>query len=310
MKTFARFRFDERDQTLWQGTDRVRLTPKAAALLHCLLDAQGGWVGKAAILAAVWPDTHVHPDNVKVLVREIRVALGDDSRQPRFVRCEPRRGYAFVADVTEASSWAFLDRTPELMALVEAVGPLDETQVRRYLQTRFGGSSLPRLSPALHTVCGGDLSLMVTVVDTLMTSGIIRQAGGRWRPEIEVETIAAGLHDTLRKTLTRQLEPLQRAEREVLELAALTGGREFGADDVARAGAMDPRTVATELAELARRAFIVPAGVRAHGRPGPTRYRFRHPLLAEILVNRAPALLHILAARRLETVAETEPALA
>ena len=101
-KHFSAFRFDVEDGTLWRGAEQVPLTGKAASLLRCLLGRAGTWVSKSAIMSAVWPDTHVQPDNVKVLVREIRQALGDNPRESKFIRSAPGRGYSFVADVSEA----------------------------------------------------------------------------------------------------------------------------------------------------------------------------------------------------------------
>jgi DNA-binding winged helix-turn-helix (wHTH) protein len=75
------------------------MTNKAREVLACLVDARGNWVPKSQILARVWPDTHVHPDNIKVLIREIRVALNDDARNPRFVRSSRGRGYAFIGRI-------------------------------------------------------------------------------------------------------------------------------------------------------------------------------------------------------------------
>lgn len=125
---FAPFRFDEVDLTLWRGPEPLALTRKAAHLLTCLLTARGHWVSKSDILASVWPDTHVHPDNIKVLVREIRLALHDDASNPRYVRSEVGRGYAFVAETTDrphgpsgdADLPLFVNRAGELAALIEA----------------------------------------------------------------------------------------------------------------------------------------------------------------------------------------------
>jgi two-component SAPR family response regulator len=75
------------------------MTNKAREVLACLVEGHGNWVPKSQILARVWPDTHVHPDNIKVLIREIRVALNDDARNPRFVRSRRGRGYAFIGHI-------------------------------------------------------------------------------------------------------------------------------------------------------------------------------------------------------------------
>jgi predicted ATPase len=81
----------------------------------------------------VWPDTHVQVDNIKVLVREIRLALGDHPRNATFIRSAPGRGYAFIAPVSNGSTLApfegrngsrtpiFVNRGPELAALADAL---------------------------------------------------------------------------------------------------------------------------------------------------------------------------------------------
>lgn len=102
MKYFLGHRFDEHDRTLWRGTDEVRLTRKAAAVLLCLMERAGTTVSRDTILTTVWPTTYVHVDNIKVLVHEIRVALNDDPREPHFISNEPGTGYTFVAAVNDA----------------------------------------------------------------------------------------------------------------------------------------------------------------------------------------------------------------
>src|SRR5262249_13096357 len=102
MKHFLTYRFDERERTLWRGTEEIRLTRKASAILQCLVEGCGRIVSHETILSTVWPGTHVQADNIKVLVHEIRAALQDDPRDPRFIRSEPGRGYTFIAPVLDA----------------------------------------------------------------------------------------------------------------------------------------------------------------------------------------------------------------
>jgi predicted ATPase/DNA-binding winged helix-turn-helix (wHTH) protein len=133
MKHFAPFSFDPAEGRLFRGCEELPLTRKASALLDCLLSGGGSWVSKETIMSAVWPDTHVQPDNIKVLVREIRQSLGDDPKSPSFIRSRPGRGYAFVAPVSEraevrggdtlagARMPIFVNRGPELAALADAL---------------------------------------------------------------------------------------------------------------------------------------------------------------------------------------------
>ena len=93
---FGEFAFDEgRRQLLKQGQP-VPLTPQAFDLLGLLIARRPRVVPSRELLAALWPDTHVGRTSVARLVSEIRHALGDDPRQPRFVRTAHRLGYAFL----------------------------------------------------------------------------------------------------------------------------------------------------------------------------------------------------------------------
>ena len=99
---FPPFRLDLDDACLWRGTKAVRLTPKAFAVLQCLAERHGQLVTKDFLLESVWPETVVGDAVLKVCVREIRKALGDRVGAPRFVATVHRRGYRFIAGVTDS----------------------------------------------------------------------------------------------------------------------------------------------------------------------------------------------------------------
>src|SRR5205823_681699 len=69
---------------------------KTFLLLEHMALRPGQLVSKAELLDAVWPDTHVTPSVLAGCVRELRRALGDDARAPRFVETAHRRGYRFI----------------------------------------------------------------------------------------------------------------------------------------------------------------------------------------------------------------------
>lgn len=80
---------------------RVHLSPKAFDLLHYLLARRPAVVTKRELLEHLWPGTYVSEANLTVVVSEVRQALGDDSRQWRFIRTVHRVGYAFGGEVAE-----------------------------------------------------------------------------------------------------------------------------------------------------------------------------------------------------------------
>jgi len=74
----------------------AQLTPKAAAVLGCLLRRKGQVVSKEDILAEVWPGLHVTEDLIREYIFDIRAAFGDDARNPTYI--ETLRGRGFPSD--------------------------------------------------------------------------------------------------------------------------------------------------------------------------------------------------------------------
>ena len=77
------------------------LTPKAFDLLVTLIEQRPQVIDKETLIHRVWPDTFVADANLAILIAEIRAAIGDSAREPRFIRTVHRRGYAFIGGVTE-----------------------------------------------------------------------------------------------------------------------------------------------------------------------------------------------------------------
>jgi len=80
----------------------LTLTPKAFTVLQYLVAHSGQLVTKEALLSAVWPEMTVSEAVLKVCLSEIRKALGDIVKTPRFIATVHRRGYRFIASVEEA----------------------------------------------------------------------------------------------------------------------------------------------------------------------------------------------------------------
>ena len=104
MKAFEPFRLDLGNECLWRVGERIPLTPKAFSLLAYLVERAGTLVTQNELMGKLWPDTFVQPEVLKTHIRDLRSALGDDARAPRFIETQHRRGYRFIAPVSELSS--------------------------------------------------------------------------------------------------------------------------------------------------------------------------------------------------------------
>lgn len=93
--TFGAFVFDPGARLLTRSGEPVHLTSKATALLELLASRRPEAVTKRQIHEALWPDTFVSDVSVTTLIFELRTALGETARQPRFIRTVHGFGYAF-----------------------------------------------------------------------------------------------------------------------------------------------------------------------------------------------------------------------
>src|SRR5258707_1069836 len=83
--SFGPFTLDERARQLRRGTQPVHLSPKAFDLLALLVRRRPEAISKSEVHEQLWRDIFVADVNLAVLIAEIRTALDDDARHPRFV---------------------------------------------------------------------------------------------------------------------------------------------------------------------------------------------------------------------------------
>jgi len=96
---FGEFVLDDVEKQLLRGGAAVHLTPKAYALLLYLVEQGHRAVSKAELLEHLWPQTFVTEAALTSVIKELRHALGDSPKRPRFVRGVRGFGYAFCADL-------------------------------------------------------------------------------------------------------------------------------------------------------------------------------------------------------------------
>ncbi|HVL69488.1 MAG TPA: tetratricopeptide repeat protein [Vicinamibacterales bacterium] len=98
---FDDFELDPTGPTLRRGGTEIHLRHKTFHVLLYLVEQRHRCVPKQELWQQVWAASAVTEDTLVQSVKDIRRALGDDVRSPRYVRTFPRIGYRFVADVEE-----------------------------------------------------------------------------------------------------------------------------------------------------------------------------------------------------------------
>jgi predicted ATPase/DNA-binding winged helix-turn-helix (wHTH) protein len=92
-------RIDSETGWAWQGQERLDLTPKAFAVLRHMVEHPRHLVTKDELLAAVWRETVVSEAAITSCIRDLRKALDDSSRTPRYIETVHRRGFRFIGPV-------------------------------------------------------------------------------------------------------------------------------------------------------------------------------------------------------------------
>ena len=100
---FHGFRLEEAQLRLSYHDQAVPLKPKILDLLLFLIKKREQLIGKDELMREIWPDAIVEENNITVSMSILRKTLGEIRGGYQFIQTVPRRGYRFVAEVTEVS---------------------------------------------------------------------------------------------------------------------------------------------------------------------------------------------------------------
>ena len=142
VRSFGSFRFHADTGELYQEGVRVDLQNQPARVLEVLTRRPGELVTREELRSAIWGGhTYVDFDHsLNFCIRRIRMALSDSSRKPLFLETLPRRGYRFLAPVTEGPVKKAPARIVRLTAAAFVLGVLGGIA----LAEDYGRSSLHR----------------------------------------------------------------------------------------------------------------------------------------------------------------------
>ena len=135
---FNQFELDEADARLTRAGQPVPLAPKPFAVLCALARSPRALVTKNALLDSVWGHRFVTESVLKSTISELRAALHDDAKQPRYIETVSRRGYRFIASVNAPAALAQAAAQSAPSAMIGRVEPLE--RLRAAWQLAAGGT--------------------------------------------------------------------------------------------------------------------------------------------------------------------------
>jgi DNA-binding winged helix-turn-helix (wHTH) protein len=103
VRRFGSFEVDLRSGELRKNGIRLRLSGQPFQVLAVLVERPGEVVTREELHSKLWPsDTFVDFDHgLNNTIARIREVLDDSSDTPRYVETIPRRGYRFIAPVSD-----------------------------------------------------------------------------------------------------------------------------------------------------------------------------------------------------------------
>jgi TolB-like protein len=209
--SFGDYRFEPGTGRLWSGGREIRLTLKASAVLKELVTHAGQPVAKEDLFATVWSGTAVSDDALTSCVHELRKALEDHPRQPRFIETRHRRGYRFVAPLSSATPDDRHDSSPQAPdTSAMAVLPFADMSPGRDLDYLCEGLVEEVINALTHIdglrvvartasfqfrSIGADIRQIGRQLSVgVLLAGSVRKAGERLRVTVQLVEVATGYH--------------------------------------------------------------------------------------------------------------------
>jgi len=123
--SFNDFAIDVDSSLLLKAGKKVPLGPRPFEVLLYLLENRGRVVGKQEMFEKIWGTNFVTDAALTQVVKEIRCVLEDDAKSPRYIRTVHRKGYQFIAPLSDGTRVAKRGlRMLQFALVISAVGIL------------------------------------------------------------------------------------------------------------------------------------------------------------------------------------------
>jgi DNA-binding winged helix-turn-helix (wHTH) protein len=100
---FGPFQLDESEQHLQKSDgEKIDLRQQVFKVLLVLVENHGHLVKKEMLLSEVWGNIDYSEEGaLSQCITALRKVLGDDAKNPKFIKTIPKRGFRFIAEVKE-----------------------------------------------------------------------------------------------------------------------------------------------------------------------------------------------------------------
>lgn len=159
--TFGPFEFNPSTYRLRRDGVDVPLEPKAFDVLRLLVERAPAVVDKGVLFDVVWHDVAVTDNALTRVVAQLRKALDDDARQPRYIETVATRGYRLMAEVHAGA--ALFVPTPASAPTPTNVAPV-------LAATSLGSHSARARVPRAWLIALGAVLVLATTAIALATS--------------------------------------------------------------------------------------------------------------------------------------------
>lgn len=166
---FESFRIDVTDRVLFGENGAISLTPKAFDTLLFLVENNGRVLGREEIMTEVWPDSFVEENNLAQNISALRKTLGPVGN--KLIETVPKRGYRFLADVSErweeGPELIVRERTRTRVIVEEELGELESGLPSAFLPPAVIDAHhqfLPEKMPETMYARSGDVNIAYQVV--------------------------------------------------------------------------------------------------------------------------------------------------
>ena len=131
--TLGDWRIDPSSHSISGDQGRVRLSPKAMDVLMLLISHQGEVVSRTQILDEVWHGRVVVEESVTQAISELRKALTDQRRPPRYIETVPKAGYRLLIQEDQQQPVGYAEQSGPYCVAVLPFADLSETKNQEHL---------------------------------------------------------------------------------------------------------------------------------------------------------------------------------